>query len=69
MGTELGTATFLIQDIRSLFPEWFRDPWMNVDVDDGQDAQVCFVWCSVGFVSGRATVGLNKFVGQRMATF
>lgn len=43
MGTEFGTASFLVTDIKSLLPEWLRNPWMEADVDGDDDVQVSMV--------------------------
>ena len=35
MGTEFGTASFMIDDLRKLLPEWLVQPLLRVDVEDG----------------------------------
>ena len=41
MGTEVGTASFFVADIKSLLPSWLRDPWLRSDVDD---VEVLWSW-------------------------
>jgi hypothetical protein len=41
LGTEKGTASFLVSDVAELLPAWLRNPWLRADVDDDE------VWCMV----------------------
>ena len=35
MGTEMGTASFILDDLQKLLPEWLAEPLLNPDVDEG----------------------------------
>ena len=35
MGTELGAASFLVEDMSKLLPEWLAEPLLEMDVDEG----------------------------------
>jgi hypothetical protein len=40
MGTERGTATFLVADVATLLPVWLREPWLREDVDGPEEVQL-----------------------------
>ena len=41
MGTEMGAASFLVQDLSKLFPDWLAEPLLHMDVDNGDAEDHC----------------------------